>query len=74
MSFAFLSMKNNSLIRLGIVWRCYKYLTILQNANFLSCITPVDQIVNVDRSYNSLLPGYEEALNVSVILKILNLH
>jgi Golgi 4-transmembrane spanning transporter len=71
--FAFIFMVMLKAYCIGIVWRCYKYLTILQNANFLSCITPVDQIVNTDRSYNSLLPGYEEALNVSNLMKFLTI-
>lgn len=49
---------------LGIVWRCYKYLTIRQNATILSYIIQ-DQPINTENLYNSLLPGYEEALNVS---------
>lgn len=56
---------------LGIVWRCYKYLTIVQNTNFLACIAHVEPMVNHERSYNSLLPGYEEALNVGIIFWLL---
>lgn len=48
----------------GIVWRCYKYLTIRHNATILSYIIQ-DQPMNTENLYNSLLPGYEEALNVN---------
>lgn len=49
---------------IGIIWRCYKYLTILQNAALLSYIAPPNG--NRERSFNSLLPNYEEALSMKI--------
>lgn len=49
---------------IGIVWRCYKFLTIRQNASLLTYIIPEGG--NQERSFNSLLPDYEEALSMKV--------
>lgn len=61
--FAFVFMVMLKAYCIGIVWRCYKYLTIRQNATILSYIIQ-DQPMNTENLYNSLLPGYEEALNM----------
>lgn len=52
---------------LGIVWRCYKYLTIQQNnmRSMLPYIIP--DMTNIqERDYNTLLPDYEEAIAQSL--------
>lgn len=59
---AFVFMVMLKAYTIGIVWRCYKYLTILQNAALLSYIAPSG--TNRERSFNSLLPNYEEAMKV----------
>lgn len=61
---AFIFMVMLKAYTIGIVWRCYKYLTILQNAALLSYITPPNG--NRERSFNSLLPNYEEALSMKI--------
>lgn len=62
---AFIFMVMLKAYTIGIVWRCYKYLTILQNAALLSYIAPTSG--NRERSFNSLLPNYEEALSMKVV-------
>lgn len=62
--FAFIFMVMLKAYCIGIVWRCYKYLTIRQNASLLSYIMP--EAGNQERSFNSLLPDYEEALSMKV--------
>lgn len=59
---AFIFMVMLKAYTIGIVWRCYKYLTILQNAALLSYIAPTGS--HRERSFNSLLPNYEEAMKV----------
>lgn len=61
---AFIFMVMLKAYTIGIVWRCYKYLTILQNAALLSYIAPPNG--NRERSFNSLLPNYEEALSMKI--------
>lgn len=62
--FAFIFMVMLKAYCIGIVWRCYKYLTIRQNASLLTYIIPEGG--NQERSFNSLLPDYEEALSMKV--------
>jgi lysosomal-associated transmembrane protein len=63
--FAFIFMVMLKAYCIGIVWRCYKYLTIRQNAALLSYIIP--ESGNQERSFaNSLLPDYEEALSMKI--------
>lgn len=62
--FAFIFMVMLKAYCIGIVWRCYKYLTIRQNASLLTYILPEGG--NQERSFNSLLPDYEEALSMKV--------
>jgi lysosomal-associated transmembrane protein len=62
--FAFIFMVMLKAYCIGIVWRCYKYLTIRQNASLLTYIMPDGG--NQERSFNSLLPDYEEALSMKV--------
>lgn len=62
--FAFIFMVMLKAYCIGIVWRCYKYLTIRQNASLLTYIIP--ESGNQERSFNSLLPDYEEALSMKV--------
>lgn len=62
---AFIFMVMLKAYTIGIVWRCYKYLTILQNSALLSYIAPTSG--NRERSFNSLLPNYEEALSMKVV-------
>lgn len=62
--FAFIFMVMLKAYCIGIVWRCYKYLTIRQNASLLTYIMPEGG--NPERSFNSLLPDYEEALSMKV--------
>lgn len=62
--FAFIFMVMLKAYCIGIVWRCYKYLTIRQNASLLTYIIPDGG--NTERSFNSLLPDYEEALSMKV--------
>lgn len=62
--FAFIFMVMLKAYCIGIVWRCYKYLTIRQNASLLTYIIPEGG--NTERSFNSLLPDYEEALSMKV--------
>lgn len=62
--FAFIFMVMLKAYCIGIVWRCYKYLTIRQNASLLTYIMPDGS--NQERSFNSLLPDYEEALSMKV--------
>ena len=61
--FAFIFMVMLKAYCIGIVWRCYKYLTIRLNASLLTYIIPEG---NQERSFNSLLPDYEEALSMKV--------
>lgn len=61
--FAFIFMVMLKAYCIGIVWRCYKYLTIRQNASLLTYIIPEG---SQERSFNSLLPDYEEALSMKV--------
>lgn len=60
--FAFIFMVMLKAYCIGIVWRCYKYLTIVQNASLLTYILPEAGNNNQERSYNSLLPDYDEAI------------
>lgn len=62
--FAFIFMVMLKAYCIGIVWRCYKYLTIRLNASLLTYIMPDGG--NPERSFNSLLPDYEEALSMKV--------
>jgi len=62
--FAFIFMVMLKAYCIGIVWRCYKYLTIRQNALLLTYIIP--ESTNQERSYNSLLPGYDEAVSMKI--------
>lgn len=52
---------------IGIVWRCYKYLTIRQHnlRSMLPYIIP-DISSRQERDYNTLLPDYEEAIAQSM--------
>ncbi|KAG5668192.1 hypothetical protein PVAND_016142 [Polypedilum vanderplanki] len=50
---------------IGIVWRCYKYLTIRKSTTLLSFIIQ-EPTMNQDANCGSLLPGYEEALNMKM--------
>lgn len=52
---------------IGIVWRCYKYLTIRQHnlRSMLPYIIP-DMTARQERDYNTLLPDYEEAIAQSL--------
>lgn len=52
---------------IGIVWRCYKYLTIRQHnlRTMLPYIIP-DISSRQERDYNTLLPDYEEAIAQSM--------
>lgn len=63
--FAFIIMVMIKAYAIGIVWRCYKFLTLRQHAqqNFLAFTIPTTQ---PERSYNSLLPDYDEAINQSM--------
>lgn len=63
--FAFIFMVMLKAYCIGIVWRCYKYLTIRQNASLLTYIIN-PETGNQERSFNSLLPDYEEALSMKV--------
>uniref|UniRef100_A0A336LX09 CSON006829 protein n=1 Tax=Culicoides sonorensis TaxID=179676 RepID=A0A336LX09_CULSO len=49
---------------IGIIWRCYKFLTMRQHnlRSMLPYIIPDVSNLRQDRDYNSLLPDYEEAL------------
>lgn len=51
---------------IGIVWRCYKYLTIRQHnlRSMLPYIIP--DMTAPGRDYNTLLPDYEEAIAQSM--------
>lgn len=62
--FAFIFMVLLKAYCIGIVWRCYKYLSVRQNASLLTYIIPDGG--NHERSFNSLLPDYEEALSMKV--------
>jgi hypothetical protein len=62
--FAFIGMVLLKAYSIGIVWRCYKYLTIRHNArSMLPYIIP-DSSLQQERVYNSLLqlPDYDEAV------------
>lgn len=62
--FAFIFMVMLKAYAIGIVWRCYKYLTLRQhNASMLPYIIPDS---HQERSYNSLLPDYDEAIAQSL--------
>lgn len=62
--FAFIFMVMLKAYCISIVWKCYKYLTIRQNASLLTYIMPEGG--NQERSFNSLLPDYEEALSMKI--------
>jgi len=49
---------------IGIIWRCYKYLTLQQQSMrpFLPCVISDLQPVNEERAYSTLLPNYDEAI------------
>lgn len=51
---------------IGIVWRCYKYLAMRQhNLRSMMYVIP-DVSTRQERDYNTLLPGYEEAIAQSM--------
>ncbi|XP_037952675.1 lysosomal-associated transmembrane protein 4B-like [Teleopsis dalmanni] len=52
---------------IGIVWRCYKYLTLRQQnmRTLLPCVMPDIASANLvaeERAYSTLLPNYDEAI------------
>lgn len=52
---------------IGIVWRCYKYLTLRQQnlRTLLPCVMPElggAGLVGEERAYTTLLPNYDEAI------------
>lgn len=52
---------------IGIVWRCYKYLAMRQHnlRSMMPYIIP-DVSTRQERDYNTLLPGYDEAIAQSM--------
>lgn len=64
--FSFISIVFLKAYSIGIIWRCYKYLTMRQHnlRTMLPYIIP--DVTNIhlrqDRDYNSLLPDYDEAV------------
>lgn len=65
--FVFISVVLIKAYAIGIVWRCYKYLTIRQHnlRSMLPYIIP-DMSARQERDYNTLLPDYEEAIAQSM--------
>lgn len=61
--FSFISVVFLKAYTIGIIWRCYKYLTMRQHnlRSMLPYIIP-DVTVRQERDYSSLLPDYEEAV------------
>lgn len=61
--FSFISVVFLKAYTIGIIWRCYKYLTMRQHnlRSMLPYIIP-EVSVRPERDYSSLLPDYEEAV------------
>lgn len=62
--FSFISIVFLKAYAIGIIWRCYKFLTMRQHnlRSMLPYIIPYVSNLHQDRDYNSLLPDYEEAV------------
>lgn len=62
--FSFISVVFLKAYAIGIIWRCYKYLTMRQHniRSTLPYIIPDVTAVRQERDYSSLLPDYEEAI------------
>uniref|UniRef100_A0A0K8TP39 Putative lysosomal-associated transmembrane protein 4a n=1 Tax=Tabanus bromius TaxID=304241 RepID=A0A0K8TP39_TABBR len=65
---AFVSIVLLKAYAIGIVWRCYKYLTIRQHRSMLPYIIPhvSSTTTRQERDYSTLLPDYEEAIAQSM--------
>lgn len=64
MLFGFVSIVLLKAYAIGIIWRCYKFLTMRQHnlQSMLPYIVPDASDFHQDRDYNSFLPDYEEAV------------
>lgn len=63
---AFISIVFLKAYAIGIVWRCYKYLTMRQHnlRTLLPCVLPelAANMTAGERAYSTLLPNYDEAI------------
>lgn len=66
--FAFVSVVLLKAYAIGIIWRCYKYLTMRQHnlRSMLPYIIPNVNHLRQERDYSSLLPDYEDVIAQSL--------